>query len=578
MIIPKKMFFTQDVPSRKSSTITSLLQFGTLLLVLFSAETIIAQPKIQWASKVLGFSSERVDANNPGPQYRAIQVLGKPNTYTFQHTSAAWSTEKADNYKNEFIKVAFATPAITSNIIIVENLNPGAITQVFAYDSTDTEYLIHENNNHTIEAKGRFWNISITKTNYRVHAVKIILNPNLVNGFNQIDAIGISGENTKLDNTLNLPDALPKKTIRENLGKSINSDTREVAPIISNDGKRIFFTREVHKKNIGKYKLQDIWMAESINENKWSEAKNIGSPINTDEHNALTSVSLDGKTIYLLNVYLPNNTFKPGLSKSTFQDGKWSFPKEVKLKDYYTTSSYTEFSISSNEQVLIIAAQRKDTFGQKDLYVSFLENDSTWSKPINLGNTINTAENESTPFLAADTKTLYFSTSGLPGYGDNDIFMTHRLDSTWTNWSEPLNLGNAINTPKWDGYFTVSATGDYAYTSSEENSIGAEDIFRIKLFPSIQPEPVAILSGVIKSEIDDKPIKASIFVESLDKNTSFSIESDDDTGEFKLIIPVQHSYQLTISNKNFKPLKAVTDLSNFNSFTVIKKEFILTRQ
>ena len=577
MITQKKMFFTKNITFNKLYSITSFLQFGISFLVLLSNNTALAQPKIQWASKVLGFSSERVDIYNPGPQFRAVQILGKPNIYTFRETAAAWTPEQADNFKNEFIKVAFATPSITSNIMIVENLNPGAITQVFAYDSTDTEYIIHENNNHTIEAKGRFWNISITKTNYKVHAIKVVLNPYLVKGFNQIDAIGISEENTKLDNTLNLPDALPKKTIRENLGKSINSDTREVAPVISNDGKRIFFTREGHKKNIGKLKKQDIWVAESIKENKWSEAQNIGSPINTDEHNAIATTSLDGNTLYLLNVYLPDKKFKPGLSKSKFQNGKWSFPKEVKIKDYYTTSSYTEFSISSNEQVLIIAAQRKDGFGQKDLYVSFLENDSTWSKPINLGNTINTAENESSPFLAADSKTLYFSTSGLPGYGDNDIFMTRRLDNTWTNWSEPLNLGNKINTPKWDAYFTVSADGDYAYTSSEENSTGAEDIFRIKLFPSIQPEPVAILSGIIKSEIDDKPIKASIFVESLDKNTSFSIESDDDTGEFKLIIPVQHSYQLTILNKNFKPLKAVTDLSNFNSFTEIKKEFILTR-
>jgi hypothetical protein len=532
VITPKKMFFTQDVSSRKSYLITSLLQFGTLILVLFSTETVFAQPKIQWVSKVLGFSSERVDASNPGPQYRAIQVLGKPNTYTFGETSAAWSSEQADNFKNEFLKVGFTTPSITSKVIIVENLNPGAITQIFAYDSTYTEYLIYDNNKHDIEAKGRFWNVSIPKTNYKVHAIKIIINPYLVKGFNQIDAIGVSEENLKFDNTLNLPKDLPKTSIKENLGKNINSKAREVAPIISNDGKKLFFTREAHNGNNGKNKLQDLWVAELNKENKWSKAQNIGSPINTDEHNALVAISLDGKTLYLLNVYLPDNKFKPGLSKSKFQNGKWDFPKEVKIKDYYTTSSYTEFSISPNQKVLVLAAQRKDTFGQKDLYISFLENDSTWSKPINLGNTVNTSENENTPFLAADSKTLYFSTSGFPGYGDNDIFMTRRLDSTWTNWSEPLNLGNTINTPKWDGYFTVSAAGDYAYTSSVENSIGAEDIFRIKLFPSIQHEPVAILSGVIKSEIDDKPIKASIFVESADKNTSFSIESDNKTVEF----------------------------------------------
>lgn len=80
-----------------------------------------------------------------------------------------------------------------------------------------------------------------------------------------------------------------------------------------------------------------------------------------------------------------------------------------------------------------------------------------------MGKVINTYANETTPFLAADNKTLYFSSSGHPGYGSNDIFVSRRLDDTWQNWSEPKNLGPKINGPTWDAYYTVPASGKNGY-------------------------------------------------------------------------------------------------------------------
>ncbi len=152
--------------------------------------------------------------------------------------------------------------------------------------------------------------------------------------------------------------------------------------------------------------------------------------------------------------------------------------------------------------------------GGYDVFKTVLEN-GVWSKPVNMGQNINTAENESTPFVGADSKTIYFSTPGFAGYGDNDIFLSRRLDSTWTNWSEPENLGNLINTARWDGYFTIPASGEFAYLSSEERSIGGEDIFRIKLFPSIKPDPVAIISGTVINAFDKKPMAANVVMELL---------------------------------------------------------------
>jgi len=574
---PKKMFFTQDV-SHKSYFITSLLQFGTLLLVLFSTETGFTQPKIQWASKVLGFSSERVDASNPGPQYRAIQVLGSPNKLPqIGESVCAWSTAGADTYAEEYIKVGFENPARIKQVSIGENWGSGAIIRVLAYDSTDREYIIHENKEYDPTEKGRMWNIIILQTEYKVHAIKLIVAPAKIPGYNQIDAIGISEIDLPFEAKINLAKDIPKEIIKENLGKGINSKTGEVAPVITPDGKTLYFTRLGHDLNKGKNKAQDVWFSKVQTDGTWGESENINEPINTAENNAVTTISADGKSIYVLNIYMPDGTLRQGLSVSKRNKLGWELPKEVKISDYYNREKVVEFSLAPNGKVLVMSCERMDSFGSRDLYVSFLTNE-LWSKPLNMGVNINTAEDEGSPFIAADSKTLYFSTAGFPGYGKNDIFLTKRLDSTWTNWSEPENIGDLINTSKWDGYFTIPASGEHAYFSSDELSIGKEDIFRIKLFPSIRPDPVAIISGTVINAFDKKTISAEVVMELLNDSTGTDkivAEFDPETGEYKMVVPLKKAYSLNASKKGFISISENLDLSKDRRFREIKKNISL---
>ena len=547
------------------------------ILITFITFTASAQT-VHWASKVLGFSSERTEPINQGPQYRAIQILGVPNKLPqIGDSFSAWSPSGADTYAEEYIKVGFDKPIKIRQVCIGENLNPGAVVRVLAYDSTDKEYLIHENKEDGPTIKGRMWNVIIPQTEFTVYAIKIVLVPAKVPGYNQIDAIGISEVDFPYEAKINIGKNIPKEILKENLGKTVNSKVREVAPIITPDGKTLFFTREGHDMNIGKVKKQDVWFAKVQAAGTWGEAENIKEPINTDEHNAVSTISADGKTLYLVNIYMPDGTYRPGLSRSKRTRLGWEFPKEVKITDYYNINSYTEFSLAPNGKVLIMACQRKDTHGGKDLYVSFLQGD-IWSKPINMGQNINTAENESTPFVGADSKTIYFSTQGFAGYGDNDIFLSRRLDSTWTSWSEPENLGNLINTAKWDGYFTIPASGEYAYLSSEERSIGGEDIFRIKLFPSIKPDPVAIISGTVVNALDKKPIAADVVMELLNDSTSkdrIVAEFDPETGEYKMVVPIKKSYSLNASKKGFISISENLDLTKDSRFREIRKNINL---
>jgi outer membrane protein OmpA-like peptidoglycan-associated protein len=303
---------------------------------------------------------------------------------------------------------------------------------------------------------------------------------------------------------------------------------------------------------------------------------NIGPPVNNNGDNAIISISSDGKTIYLINIYKPDGTMVNGLSRSFYTKNGWSFPKEYKITNHYNDDENTELSVSPHGNVLILSVQRRDTEGQKDLYVSFIQRDDTWSEPVKMGNVINTAAYEGSPFLALDNKTLYFTSKGHSGYGEGDLFVTKRLDDTWVNWSKPQNMGPSINTPQWDGYFNIPASGDYAYFSSSENSLGREDIFRIRLTPETRPDPVATVTGSIQDAATNKLLGSELITEFKKNNEIFSRATfDPDAGEFHLILPLKEIYRISAEHEGYFPASEDIDLSEETSFKNIRRNIYL---
>ena len=169
-------------------------------------------------------------------------------------------------------------------------------------------------------------------------------------------------------------------------------------------------------------------------------------------------------------------------------NGEWSKPVALNIINDYNYNKKANYFLTDNRQTLLMSVEREDSYGDRDLYVTFINRDSTWSEPLNLGDVVNTAGEESAPFLASDDKTLYFSSNGFSGYGGNDVYVTKRLDDTWKNWSEPENLGPEINSPLEDLFFNIPVSSEFAYYSRgvSENNM---DIFRIKLPILRSPEP-----------------------------------------------------------------------------------------
>lgn len=270
--------------------------------------------------------------------------------------------------------------------------------------------------------------------------------------------------------------------ISEPLKSTVNSDYVESGPMLTKDGKRLYFSRHGHPDNLGGNRDQDIWYSEFDEATQsWSQAINAGSPLNNAGPNFLCGVGWKGDTVLLGNVYSKKGKMSAGISLSIRTGGVWSFPVPVYVSNDYNLSDRVSYDLSSDRRTLVIAEQKVDSHGKLDLYVAFRKGKTyTGTESINLGPVINSEGDETSPFLAYDGKTLYFSSDGHPGYGKLDIFVSKRLDDTWTNWSKPENLGSGINTPFDDSFFSFTPESRYAYYSkglSETNS----DIYRVDM-------------------------------------------------------------------------------------------------
>lgn len=368
------------------------------------------------------------------------------------------------------------------------------------------------------------------------------------------------------------------KLKKENMGLKINSPYSEIAPIISPDGKTLYVGRIYHPKNMGERKECDIWYAILQEDGEWSKLKNAGKPFNNEGVNVVITVTPDGNAVLLEGLYNSDGSHKSeqGISISYRTKKGWSIPKEVKVKNFYNKNIYETYCLTNDRKVLLLSIERDDSYGDLDLYVSFLQNDGSYSEPKNMGSVLNTFAGDGTPFLGADNKTLYYSSYGKHGYGSADIFVTKRLDDTWLNWSKPKNIGPSINSKDWDTYFSLSAKGDVAYLVSTHNSYGNEDIFQLKLEEEMQPDPVVMIYGKVLNEKTKRPIGAEISYEDLKTGKEVGIASSNPrTGEYKIILPYGKQYGFRAEAKNYLSENENIDLRGIKEYKEIKRNLYL---
>ncbi|MEJ5245211.1 MAG: OmpA family protein [Bacteroidota bacterium] len=530
--------------------------------------------KIYWADSLIAVSSEARFVNASKTAFKGIQALGKPNIMPdFGVSPCAWMPDYTRNGM-EWIKVGFKKSITASRLFIYESYNPGAISKVIVFDENENEKVVYNNLNPIpVQETGRVMNVTFSKT--KVKSVRIEITTVNYKDYYQIDAIGICDCEYDYFPKINQPENVSYEE-KINLGENVNSKYAELGPVITPDGTTLYFTRDQHPDNTGENKDQDIWYSSSDSLGNFSPAQNMNAPINNEWNNFAIGISQDGNVLYLGNVYNTDGTQSKGLSRSFLTDSGWSFPQKIEIEDYYNLGRFSSFSFSTNGKVLIMSVERRDGYGENDLYVSFLQENGVWSKPLNLGSDINTAASEDTPFLAADGATLYFSSSGHLGYGSNDMFVARRLDDSWQRWTEPMNLGKPINSRGWDGYYSLPASGEFAYFVSNENSIGREDIFKIKLPTEYRPYNVVLIKGKVLNAKTKKPVEATIKYEYLENGKNAGIaKSNPKTGEYVITLPGGHRYAYYAVANGFLALNENIDLSSLEQYKEIRRDLLL---
>jgi hypothetical protein len=306
---------------------------------------------VQWATKVIDFSSELTPI-----QYSANQALGKPNVLAKGQASGgqnpnAWTPDKPK--RQEFLKLGYANPIQIQQIAIAESHNPSALFKVYVYDEKGVEHLIRSFNPKPVSLKGRMLNVIFEKTTFKVSAVKLEFDGEAVNDYFSIDAVAISDANIPIIADISIPELISKGLLVEQLDTKVNSDVSEYNPLLSPDGKTLYFSRKNHPGNIGGVKDQeDIWYSELDSNGKWSEAKNMGPMVNNAGPNFVNAIAStpDGNAVLVLgNKYLPNGKMLAGVSMTTQINGRWTPPMPLTIENDYNFNGSGRFTRRSGE-------------------------------------------------------------------------------------------------------------------------------------------------------------------------------------------------------------------------------------
>jgi hypothetical protein len=263
------------------------------------------------------------------------------------------------------------------------------------------------------------------------------------------------------------------------LSDNINSKYNDLFPIISLDAETIYFTRYNSPKNHGKQMAADIYKAPL--KGKLETMSSNSSDYNDEYDNYCFGLSNDGASLYIEKIVAKSERYRKEANLRTYCTENNETTDIPNFKSFYCYSDYSVYNVSSDEKTMVVSLKRADTFGESDLYVSHLEKDKSWSQLVNLGQVINTQYDEGAAFLTADNRYMIFCSEGHPGYGKGDLFISERLDSTWINWSEPMNLGSGINTKNHETYPYLCLKDNELYFNRYKMNKHEADIYKIKL-------------------------------------------------------------------------------------------------
>lgn len=352
--------------------------------------------------------------------------------------------------------------------------------------------------------------------------------------------------------------------------QNINSEYDEYMPVTDADETKLIYTYRGPKSKggmlnengepdpNGAFYGEDIYEALRTPEGDWTSSHPIDN-LNTDRNDGAVALSADGQTLFL---YKNKSDSSGNIYYSKLLGNQWSEPAALPggiNSEYWEGSACLAFS----ENMIIFSSERPGGFGGRDLWRSVKLPNGKWSLPVNLGPNVNTPYDEDSPFLFYDGVTLYFSSNSHNSMGGYDVFYsTLQQDSTW---SAPINLGTKVNTPFDDKFYVINANGSHGfYSSMRRNGTGQQDIYLVT--PGhFNNTSAFVLKGIVY--LNEKPGYSDITVKFSEQNSEPSnFNSNASTGKYLLVFPLSFKYDVAFEADGYVPYNMKLNLKNIFSF------------
>ena len=327
----------------------------------------------------------------------------------------------------------------------------------------------------------------------------------------------------------------------KNLGDSINSTALEYFPSLTIDGSKMIFTRRINND-------EDFYESNFLN-GKWSEARPLGGKVNTNLNEGAQNISQDGQLLVFTGCNYPEGEGSCDLYYSVRTNTGWSEAKNM------GTSINTEFwesspSLSPDKRDLYFSSNRPGGFGGKDIWVSHRLSTGRWSTPENLGEAVNTSGDEGCPFMHADNQTLYFNSNGHPGYGMTDLFFSKKVNDS--SWTMARNLGYPVNSIDDEGSLIVAADGRTAYYASDgTDTKGGLDIYSFELRADVRPLRTLWVKGKVFNKQTKQGLPSAVELTEVKTGTGVSRIQTDEDGNYLVTLPVGKDYAFNVNRKGF---------------------------
>lgn len=406
----------------------------------------------------------------------------------------------------------------------------------------------------------------------------------------------------------------PRPVVVENLGPTVNSPYHDYTPALMADGKTLYFTSN-RAGSTGGLKLEDGSFYEdiystSLQDGQWSKPKKLDKNINGQYHDAIASVSPDGKTLFIYSEKGNGDIYYSNLEDST-----WTYPLPLSNKInsiFWETSA----SITADGQTLYFTSDRPGGYGGMDIYKITKGEDGEWGTAKNLGPTINTGASEDAPTIHPDGHILYFCSSGHEGMGGYDIYYS-KMEGQ--EFQKPVNIGYPINTVYDDHFFVISEDlKDAYYASRKPGGSGMVDIYHVDMEekteveepvqsePEPEPEPVlaentditpenekevdevlpepetkgvvTVFKGKVLDAKTGVPLGAEVkMIDNNNNSVTAKAFADPQTGEFELIVPEGGNYGVSTSKTGYLFNSINFKLPEFSEYQEIDVSILLDK-